>query len=268
MAGNTSRPLVNFLVKQPVLSVMTKRHADAEGQINSALNQWVKSAEGVPVRRIYCVGRNYRDHAIEMGSDPDREPPFFFHKPGDAVVDTYTGKEDGRMMRSIPYPSMTKNLHHEVELVVVIQKGGLNIPEDLANDHIFGYAVGCDLTRRDLQNEAKKIGRPWCASKGFDFSAPCGPVVPKSDFEFVPSATSITLDVNGEEKQNSTLDKLTWSIPETISILSEYYCLQPGDLIFTGTPAGVGPLVTGDLVTAKCGSLPTCQFKIGPEAYR
>jgi fumarylpyruvate hydrolase len=244
---------VKFVVKQPVLSLACRA---------TSSSKWTLTSEAIPVRRIYCVGRNYRDHAIEMGSDPDREPPFFFHKPGDALVDTIE-RGNGKEFCEIPYPPMTENFHHEVELVVVLGKGGLNIPVETASDHIFGYAVGCDLTRRDLQADAKRKGRPWCGSKGFDLSAPCGPAVRKEDFNFTPSETFITIEVNGEERQKSTLDKLTWSISETVSILSTFYTLQPGDLIYTGTPAGVGPLMPGDIVQASCGNLPVCKFKVG-----
>ncbi|WP_207484854.1 fumarylacetoacetate hydrolase family protein [Arenibaculum pallidiluteum] len=193
-------------------------------------------AERFPVRRIYCVGRNYAAHAREMGHDPDREPPFFFLKPADAIV------PDGGTM---PYPPATADLHHEIELVVALARGGRDVPAEHAMDLVFGYAVGLDMTRRDLQNQAKKAGRPWDMGKGFDHSAPCGPVVPK---EAVGDASkgAIWLDVNGARRQVGDLSDLIWSVPETIAYLSGLVELMPGDLIFTGTPEGVGAVVRGD----------------------
>lgn len=190
-----------------------------------------------PVRRIYCVGRNYAEHTREMGFDPDREPPFFFMKPADAIV------ADGR---DIFYPPKTQDFHYEIELVVAIGTGGRDISLESALDHVFGYAVGIDLTRRDVQIAARKAGRPWDMGKGFDQSAPCAPLTPAAQFE--PTSGTIWLDVNGERKQNSDLSKLIWSVAEVISYLSGYMELQPGDLIFTGTPEGVGPIVPGDVV--------------------
>lgn len=190
-----------------------------------------------PVRRIYCVGRNYAEHAREMGFDPDREPPFFFMKPADAIV--AEGSE-------IPYPPKTKDFQYEIELVVAIGTGGRDIALASALDHVFGYAVGIDLTRRDVQIEARKAGRPWDMGKGFDRSAPCSALVPADRFD--PAGGAIWLEVNGERKQDSDLSKLIWSVAEVISYLSGYMELQPGDLIYTGTPEGVGPLVQGDRV--------------------
>lgn len=190
-----------------------------------------------PVRRIYCVGRNYAEHAREMGFDPDREPPFFFMKPSDAIV------ADGA---TIPYPPKTEDFHYEIELVVAIGAGGRYITLDGALDHVFGYGVGIDLTRRDVQIEARKAGRPWDMGKGFDRSAPCAALTPAAQFD--PTRGTIWLEVNGERKQASDLSKLIWSVPEVISYLSGYMELQPGDLIFTGTPEGVGPIVRGDVV--------------------
>ena len=190
-----------------------------------------------PVRRIYCVGRNYAEHAREMGFDPDREPPFFFMKPADAIV--AEGSE-------IPYPPKTKDFQYEIELVVAIGTGGRDIALASALDHVFGYAVGIDLTRRDVQIEARKAGRPWDMGKGFDRSAPCSALVPADRID--PTAGAIWLEVNGERKQDSDLSKLIWSVAEVISYLSGYMELQPGDLIYTGTPEGVGPLVQGDRV--------------------
>lgn len=192
----------------------------------------------IPVRRIFCIGRNYAAHAREMGKDPDRDPPFFFLKPADTVV------EDGA---TIPYPPETENFHFEAELVAVIGTGGTNIPESKALDHVWGYAVGNDLTRRDLQLKAREQGRPWDLGKGFDRSAPIAPVHPASKVGH-PSKGSIRLTVNGEVKQDADLSELIWSVPEMISILSHSMELKPGDVIMTGTPAGVGPVVRGDLL--------------------
>lgn len=188
-----------------------------------------------PLHRIYCVGRNYADHAREMGSDPDREPPFFFMKPADAVVANGS---------TIPYPPATGNLHHEIELVVAIGKGGSDIKASQAEDHVWGYAVGIDLTRRDLQNEAKKTGRPWDMGKGFDRSAPCTALHPASQVGH-PAAGAIWLTVDGETRQSGDLNQLIWSVPETIEHLSALVELAPGDLIMTGTPEGVGPVEPG-----------------------
>jgi fumarylpyruvate hydrolase len=194
-----------------------------------------------PVRRIYCIGRNYADHAKEMGADPMREPPFFFGKPQDAVV---PGGGD------IPYPPATANLHYEVELVVALAKGGRAIPASEALDCIFGYAVGIDLTRRDLQARSKEKGQPWDTAKGFDQSAPITPITPASVCGHVGTG-AIWLSVNGREKQRGSLAQMIWSVPEVIAHISGLVALAPGDLIFTGTPAGVGPIVAGDQV--RCG---------------
>ena len=199
----------------------------------------VGSAARFPVHRIYCVGRNYEDHAKEMGFT-GREPPFFFMKPADAVLVVNAG-ETARL----PYPSLTKNLHHEIELVVAIGTGGKNIQAADAHQHIFGYAVGLDMTRRDLQNEMKKQGRPWCIGKGFDASAPIGPITPAAAAGNIAQA-EIYLQVNGQDRQRSQVAKLIWSIAEVIEHLSAAWVLQPGDLIYTGTPEGVGAVVAGD----------------------
>ncbi|WP_454020307.1 fumarylacetoacetate hydrolase family protein [Azospirillum sp. Marseille-Q6669] len=196
----------------------------------------VAGGDPFPVRRIYCVGRNYAAHAREMGADPDREPPFFFMKPADAIV------ADGT---AIPYPPRTANLHHEIELVVAIGTGGRDIPVERALDHVYGYGVGLDMTRRDLQNAAKKEGKPWDMGKGFDQSAPCGTLRRATDIGH-PDKGSVTLSVNGELRQKGDLADLIWSVSETISYLSGLVELQPGDLIYTGTPEGVGPVVAGD----------------------
>jgi fumarylpyruvate hydrolase len=189
-----------------------------------------------PVRRIYCVGRNYAAHAREMGKDPDREPPFFFMKPADAIV-AGGGK--------VKYPPGTSDLHHEIELVVALHRGGSNIDAADALEHVFGYAVGLDLTRRDLQSEAKKAGRPWDFGKSFDQSAPITAIYPAAKHGH-HAAGMITLAVNGEVRQQGDLSEMIWSVPETIAYLSRYYRLEPGDLIFTGTPAGVGAVGPGD----------------------
>lgn len=207
-----------------------------------------------PVRRIFCVGRNYAAHAREMGKDPDREPPFFFTKPADAVVD------DGA---AIPYPPLTEDLHHEGELVVAIGKVGFNIPEADALSHVFGYAIGNDLTRRDLQAEAKELGRPWDFAKGFDRSAVCGPIAKVEEVGHISSG-AITLSVNGKERQRGDIADLIWSIPEVIAILSQSIRLEAGDLIYTGTPAGVGALVPGDVCVVEVEGLGSVTTTIGP----
>jgi fumarylpyruvate hydrolase len=188
-----------------------------------------------PVARVYCVGRNYAEHSIEMGHDPDREPPFFFMKPADAVV------PPGRL----PFPTRTRELHHEIELVVALGEGGRDIPEEQALDHVFGYAVGLDMTRRDLQAVAKKAGRPWDMAKGFDQSAPTGSIRTVEDIGH-PTKGAVWLRVNGEPRQEGDLDQQIWTVPETISYLSTLVTLRPGDLIMTGTPKGVGQVEPGD----------------------
>ena len=200
----------------------------------------VGSSDQFAVRRIYCVGRNYEAHAREMGHDPDREPPFFFSKPADAVVYVAPG-ETGQF----PYPAQSKNVHFEMELVAAIGKAGKDIPVAQALDHVYGYALGLDMTRRDLQAEAKKLGRPWDTAKGFDRSAPLGPIHPVSKVGQVRKG-AIWLTVNGAEKQRSDVSQLIWSVAETVAYLSTLFELHPGDLIFTGTPEGVGAVVKGD----------------------
>jgi fumarylpyruvate hydrolase len=189
-----------------------------------------------PVRRIFCVGRNYAAHAREMGGDPTREPPFFFTKPADALV---VGGRD------TPYPTLTNNLHHEVELVVAISQGGSHITLPEALDHVYGYAVGIDLTRRDMQDDAKQMRRPWDMTKGFDHSAPIGNIVPAAAIGH-PSEGVIRLCVNGNVRQLGNLSQMIWPIQDVIVALSELVALAPGDLIFTGTPEGVGALQSGD----------------------
>jgi fumarylpyruvate hydrolase len=191
-----------------------------------------------PVRRVFCVGRNYAEHAREMGSDPDREPPFFFMKPADALL-----LNDADM----PYPPQSKQLHHEMELVVAIGEGGANISEADALKHVWGYAAGLDMTRRDLQNAAKKEGKPWDMGKGFDWSAPIGLMVPASKIGH-PATGLIELKVNGKVRQTSDLSKMIWDVPETIAYLSGLVKLAPGDLIYTGTPENVAAVERGDLL--------------------
>ncbi|MBW8269358.1 fumarylacetoacetate hydrolase family protein [Caldovatus aquaticus] len=195
------------------------------------------SSQLFPVRRIFCVGRNYAEHAIEMGSDPTREPPFYFTKPADAVV--VNGAD-------MPYPPLSRELHHEMELVVAIGEGGADIAVADALRHVWGYAAGLDMTRRDLQNEAKKTGRPWDMGKGFDCSAPIGALRPAQGFD--PSRGRIELRVNGALRQASDLAKMIWSVPEIIANLSRLVRLAPGDLIMTGTPEGVAAVQRGDLL--------------------
>ena len=192
-----------------------------------------------PVRRIYCVGRNYNDHVVEMGGVPGREPPFFFQKPADALL------LDG----NFPYPSATRDVHHEVELVVALHSGGKDIAVLNAAQHVYGYAVGIDMTRRDLQGEAKKAGRPWEVAKAFDHSAPIGEIIPKADTGVLERA-GISLRVNGTQRQNSDISQMIWSVPEIISELSRLFELHAGDIIFTGTPSGVGPVQPGDTLHA------------------
>ncbi|KAF3996115.1 fumarylacetoacetate hydrolase family protein [Glaciimonas immobilis] len=199
------------------------------------------SSELFPVHRIYCVGRNYAEHAKEMG-DNGREAPFFFMKPADAVLPVAQGS-----VGVMPYPTMTSDLHHEIELVVALGSGGKNIPAAEAARHIYGYAVGLDMTRRDLQAAAKKLGRPWCTSKGFDQSAPISSIQPINATGLIKQG-AIQLSVNGQLRQQGDINQMIWSIAETIEQLSNFYELRPGDLIFTGTPAGVGPVVQGDLL--------------------
>jgi len=205
-------------------------------------------AERFPVHRIYCVGRNYEEHAKEMGFS-GREPPFFFMKPADSLLVVNAG-ETGDM----PYPGLTKNLHHEIELVVAIGKGGKNISAADAMSHIYGYAVGLDMTRRDLQNDMKKQGRPWCIGKGFEHSAPIGPITPAALAGDVANA-EIYVQVNDQDRQRSHVSQLIWNIAETIEHLSTAWELQAGDLIYTGTPEGVGAVVTGDTMVGAVAGL-------------
>ena len=206
-----------------------------------------------PVRRIICVGRNYAAHAREMGRDPDREPPFFFLKPADTVVD------DGA---TVPYPLQTKNFHYEIELIVAIGQGGTDIPRERALDHVWGYGVGIDLTRRDLQLQAREQGRPWDWGKGFDHSAPIGPLRPVSEVQH-PRAGRIWLAVDGVLKQESDIAKLIWPVPDIISICSQSMALKPGDIIMTGTPEGVGPVQRGEMMTGGIDGLGEIRIAVG-----
>ena len=208
-----------------------------------------------PVHRIYCVGRNYVEHAIEMGHS-GREAPFFFMKPADAVLPVAEGK-----VGQMHYPTLSKSLHHELELVVAIGKGGREIPAAKALAHVWGYAIGLDMTRRDLQADAKKLGRPWCVAKGFDESAPIGPIRRAEECSLTAD-TVIALQVNGQPRQASTLGKLIWSVAEVIEHLSKAWELAPGDLIFSGTPEGVAAVEVGDTLSGRIDGVGTLELKI------
>ena len=211
-----------------------------------------------PVRRVYCVGRNYAAHAREMGFDPDREPPFFFCKPNDdaSVVPVAEGATG-----AIPYPPLTRNYHYEAELGVAIGQGGRDIAVDQAANHIHGYAVGLDMTRRDLQIRMREAGRPWEIGKAFDFSAPIAPLRTRADVGEI-DAGAIVLDVDGEVRQTSDITHLIWSVNEVIANLSTLFTLQPGDLIFTGTPEGVGAVQPGQTITVRIDGLPSLTVRI------
>ncbi len=213
----------------------------------------VEGGGAFPVRRIFCVGRNYAEHVREMGGNPEREAPFFFTKPADAVL---TGGAD------MPYPPQTANLHHEMELVVAIATGGADIAVAQALGHVWGYAAGLDMTRRDLQSEAKKAGRPWDMAKGFDHSAPIGTLIPAARLP-EPTHGTIALRVNGTLRQSSDLSQMIWSVAETIAFLSGFVRLAPGDLIFTGTPEGVAAVGRGDLLEGEIAGVGTVRTRIG-----
>jgi 2-keto-4-pentenoate hydratase/2-oxohepta-3-ene-1,7-dioic acid hydratase in catechol pathway len=216
----------------------------------------VGSSEMYPVRRIYCIGRNYAAHAREMGSDPTREPPFFFQKPTDAIQNVAIGTTADH-----PYPTLTKNYHYELELVCALKSGGMNIPQDKALEHVFGYAVGLDMTRRDLQRGMGDQKKPWEIGKSFDRSAPVGPIHPVALVgHFTKGA--ITLSVNGAVKQDATLEHMIWSVAEQISKLSEAFELKAGDVIFSGTPENVGPVVKGDVMLGKIVGLPDLSVRV------
>jgi 2-keto-4-pentenoate hydratase/2-oxohepta-3-ene-1,7-dioic acid hydratase in catechol pathway len=216
----------------------------------------VGESERFPVRRIYCIGRNYAAHAIERGSDPTREPPFFFQKPTDAIQNVAVG-----VVADHPYPSLTKNYHHEVELVAMLKSGGTNIPADKALEHVYGYALGLDMTRRDLQNAQAAEKKPWEIGKSFDHAAVIGPITPVSKSGHLTKG-GISLAVNGTVRQNADLDKMIWSVAEQIAKLSEAFELKAGDIIYSGTPENVGPVVKGDVLLAKLEGLPDMSIKI------
>ena len=205
------------------------------------------------MHRIYCVGRNYADHAVEMGHDPAREPPFFFQKNPDNLV---------AGAGVFPYPDKSSDVHYELELVVALGMGGRRIAVERALEHVFGYAVGLDMTRRDLQAEAKKLGRPWDVGKAFDHSAPCSEIVPASEVGH-PEEGAVRLFVNGVLQQNGNLQQMIWTVAQMIAILSEYFELKPGDLIFTGTPAGVGPVKRGDILEGSVEGVAKLRLRVG-----
>jgi fumarylpyruvate hydrolase len=204
-----------------------------------------------PVRRVYCIGRNYAAHTIEMGGDPDREPPFFFQKNPDNL--DASGE--------FPYPVKSSDVHHELEMVVALKSGGTSIPVESALDHVWGYAVGLDMTRRDLQGEAKDLRRPWEIGKAFERSAPCGPLVPAAEIGH-PSEGLVELKVNGEARQTGNLDQMIWKVPEMISYLSDYFELAAGDVIMSGTPSGVAAVVRGDVMEATVAGVGTFTVKV------
>ena len=209
------------------------------------------SALRVPVHRIYCIGRNYEAHAVEMGHDPSKEPPFFFQKnPGNLLCG-----------RDFPYPPETSDVHHEIEMVAALSKGGKNIAVADALGHVFGYGVGLDMTRRDLQGEAKKLGRPWEVGKAFEHSAPCSEIVPASEIGH-PDHGAIWLKVNGEVRQQGDLNQMIWTVAEQISRLSQAFELMPGDIIYSGTPENVGPVVKGDVMTGHLDRLPDIRVSV------
>jgi fumarylpyruvate hydrolase len=283
---NLPRPSVPIFVRSSTRTAALANDGDGEDSTSSngrngvesgssASSSFVNSNLEFPIRRIYCVGRNYRDHAIEMGGNPEREAPFFFQKPSDAIRVCYrddnTTASEISTTTIIPYPTMTTSLHYEGEFIIAIGKDGSRIPTNQAMHHIYGYAIGCDLTRRDLQNEAKKSGKPWDAAKGFDSSCPISPIIPKE--EILPLLSldhngdindyELTLKVNNTIRQQSTLGNMIYSTSEIISNLSKLYRLRQGDIILTGTPAGVSQLNIGDVVSITCGDLIPCEFVIG-----
>ena len=211
-----------------------------------------------PVRHIYCVGRNYAEHAKEMGGDATKEPPFFFTKPADAVVPVVAGS-----VGSMHYPLATKNLHYELELVVAIGHPGVRLPADKANDIVYGYAVGLDMTRRDLQNQMREQKRPWDIGKSFAEAAPIAPLHPVASTGLLTRG-AIVLTVNGQVKQKGDLSDMIWDVPHMLSFLSQMYELLPGDLVFTGTPAGVGPVVPGDQLQGTIEGLTPLSIRIAP----
>ena len=256
-----------FNLPTPTVPIFTRNTAKATGE---SASKWIHAQELFPVRRIYCVGRNYREHTIEMGGNPDREAPFFFMKPNDAIVNCSPssielGASDGfreKTTASVPYPTQTSSLHHEAELIIAIGKDGLRIPTSKAMEYVYGYSLGCDLTRRDLQSAAKTKGRPWDSAKGFDYSCPLGGIIPKEEVD-LNDETELVLKVNNKIRQQSSIGSMIYSIPEVISHLSQLFWLRQGDLIMTGTPAGVSDLNVGDCVEITCGDLLPCKFEVG-----
>jgi fumarylpyruvate hydrolase len=224
-----------FVIETPALPTLPVRGTDAV----------------FPVRRVYCIGRNYAAHTIEMGGDPDREPPFFFQKNPDNLDSS----------GEFPYPVKSKDVHHELEMVVALKSGGTNIPVASALDHVYGYAVSLDMTRRDLQGEAKDLRRPWEIGKAFERSAPCGALVPASEIGH-PDRGLVQLKVNGKVTQTGDLDQMIWKVPEMISYLSEYFELAAGDVIMSGTPSGVGPVVKGDVMEAEIAGVGSLTVKV------
>lgn len=206
-----------------------------------------------PARRVYCVGRNYAAHAVEMGHDPNREPPFFFMKTPDALL------PDGA---TFPYPPATEDVHHEIEMVVALSGGGRDVAEEDALGLVFGYAVGLDFTRRDLQAEAKKLARPWEVGKAFDHAAPCGAIARAAEIGH-PTQGAVTLDVNGERRQTGDLNQMIWTVPEMIAGLSRLFELAPGDMIFSGTPSGVGPVRSGDRLEGRVEGVGALSITVG-----
>ena len=204
-----------------------------------------------PVRRVYCVGRNFAAHAIEMGSDPDREPPFFFQKNPDNLL----------VSGEFPYPVASNDVHHEIEMVVALKKGGSDIQVETAIDHVYGYGVGLDMTRRDLQGKAKDTGRPWEVGKAFEASAPCTAIVPAAKIGH-PASGAVTLDINGERRQTGDLNQMIWKVPEMISYLSGLFTLAAGDIIFAGTPSGVGPVKRGDKLVGRVAGVGTLEVRV------
>ena len=216
----------------------------------------VGEREQFPVRRIYCIGRNYRAHAIEMGSNPDREPPFFFQKPTDAIQYVAPGTTANH-----PYPPLTRNYHYEIELVTALKSSGVNIPKERALEHVYGYAIGLDMTRRDLQRAMGDEKKPWEIGKSFDHSAPIGPIHPVARVGHFARG-SISLRVNGQVKQNADLSQMIWSVAEQIAKLSEAFELKAGDIIYSGTPENVGPVVRGDVMLGRIEGLPELSVKV------
>ena len=234
----------------------TPAQASTVFTVASSVIPIVGTADVFPVRRIYCIGRNYAAHAREMGSDPTREPPFFFQKPTDAIQNVAVGT-----VADHPYPSLTKNYHYEVELVAALKSGGRNIPKEKALQHVYGYALGLDMTRRDLQRGMGDQKKPWEIGKSFDMSAPIGPIHPVEKVgHFAKGA--ISLAVNGTVKQNANLSFMIWDVAEQIAQLSEAFELKAGDIIYSGTPENVGPVVKGDVILCKIEGLPDLSIKI------